>query len=176
MQDSANYFDFPFSIEKFNERFDQLEARFRSPQRVRILLGRSGQFKGEAKDFQSQEKVFKVRLAEGPVNSKDVFLFHKTTWREMYPPVPADCDDLLLWNENDELTEFTVGNLVVEMEGKLFTPPISCGLLAGTFRSHLLETEHVSERVIRKDELKKCSNIFLVNSVRKWVKIDPKGL
>jgi len=176
MADSADYFGFPFSAEKFDAYLNQLEAGFTSPQRVRILLGRSGQFQSEAKDFQSQEKVFKVRLAEKPVNSKDVFLFHKTTRREMYPPVPAGFDDLLLWNENDELTEFTIGNLVVELDGELFTPPISCGLLAGTFRSHLLETGQVRERAIRKDELSKCTKVFLVNSVRKWVTIDPKGL
>jgi para-aminobenzoate synthetase / 4-amino-4-deoxychorismate lyase len=172
MADSADYFGFPFSEEKFDACLDQLEAGFMSPQRVRILLGRSGQFQGEAKDFQSQEKVFKVRLAEKPVNSKDVFLFHKTTQREMYPPVPDGFDDVLLWNENDELTEFTIGNLVVELDGKLFTPPISCGLLAGTFRSHLLETGQVRERVIRKDELAQCAKVFLVNSVRKWVKVE----
>ncbi len=171
MADSADYFGFPFSVEKFDACLDQLEGRFTSPQRVRILLGASDQIRGEAKDFQSQEKVFKVRLAEKPINSKDVFLFHKTTRREMYPPVPAGFDDLLLWNENDELTEFTIGNLVVELNGKLFTPPISCGLLAGTFRSHLLETGQVHERVIRKDELSKCAKVFLVNSVRKWVTI-----
>jgi para-aminobenzoate synthetase/4-amino-4-deoxychorismate lyase len=176
MADSADYFGFPFSAEKFDACLNQLEAGFTSPQRVRILLGRSGQFQGEAKDFQSQEKVFKVWLAEKPVNSKDVFLFHKTTRREMYPPVPADCDDLLLWNENDELTEFTIGNLVVELDGSLFTPPITCGLLAGTFRSHLLETGQVSEQVLHRDELSKCTKVFLVNSVRKWVTIDPKGL
>ncbi|MBI5955128.1 MAG: aminodeoxychorismate synthase component I [Chloroflexi bacterium] len=171
MQDSADYFDFPFSVEKLDAYLDQLAARFTSPQRVRILLGRSGQLQSEAKDFQSQEKIFKVRLAVKPVNSQNVFLFHKTTRREMYPPVPADCDDLLLWNENDELTEFTIGNLVVELDGKLFTPPISCGLLAGTFRSHLLETGQVSERVIHRDELGKCAKVFLVNSVRKWVEV-----
>ncbi|CAG1013673.1 para-aminobenzoate synthetase / 4-amino-4-deoxychorismate lyase [Anaerolineales bacterium] len=174
MQDSADYFGFPFSAEKFAACLDQLSARFTSPQRVRILLGRSGQIKSESKDFQSQEKPFKVRLADNPVNTREVFLFHKTTRREMYPPVPADHDDLLLWNENDELTEFTIGNLVVEMDGKLFTPPIPCGLLAGTFRSHLLETGQVKERVIRKDELSKCAKVFLVNSVRKWVTTDPK--
>ena len=176
MADSADYFGFPFSAEKFDACLNQLEAGFQSPQRVRILLGRSGQFQSEEKDFQSREKDFKVKLAEKPVNSKDVFLFHKTTRREIYPPVPADCDDLLLWNENDELTEFTIGNLVVELDGNFYTPPISCGLLAGTFRSHLLETGQVCERVIRKDELSKCAKVFLVNSVRKWVTIDPKGL
>jgi para-aminobenzoate synthetase/4-amino-4-deoxychorismate lyase len=176
MADSADYFGFPFSAEKFDACLNQLEAGFTSPQRVRILLGRSGQFQSEEKDFQSQEKDFKVKLAEKTVNSKDVFLFHKTTRREIYPPVPAEFDDLLLWNENDELTEFTIGNLVVELDGNFYTPPISCGLLAGTFRSHLLATGQVHERVIRKDELSKCAKVFLVNSVRKWVTIDPKGL
>lgn len=172
MADSADYFGFPFSAEKFDACLNQLEAGFTSPQRVRILLGRSGQIQGEAKDFQSHEKAFNVKLAGKPIDSKDVFLFHKTTRREIYPPVPAGFDDLLLWNENDELTEFTIGNLVVELNGKLFTPPISCGLLAGTFRAYLLETGQVRERVIRKDELAQCAKVFLVNSVRKWVKVD----
>jgi para-aminobenzoate synthetase/4-amino-4-deoxychorismate lyase len=83
-------------------------------------------------------------------------------------------DDVLLYNEKNELTEFTIGNLVVEMNSTLFTPPISCGLLAGTFREHLLETQQVKERIIRKDELQKCSKIFLVNSVRKWVNVEYK--
>jgi len=78
---------------------------------------------------------------------------------------------VLLYNENDELTEFTIGNLVVEMDGKLYTPPITCGLLAGTFREHLLETGQVEERIIQVEELSNAINIFLVNSVRKWQEI-----
>ncbi len=170
-QDSANYFGFPFSSAEFENQIDGLAKHLTSPQRVRVLLDKLGQFKTEAKDFRAQEKVFKVRVAEKPVDSKNVFLFHKTTQREMYPSVSAGFDDLLLWNENDELTEFTIGNLVVELDGELFTPPISCGLLAGTFRSHLLEMGKIRERVIRKDELAKFSKVFLVNSVRKWVKV-----
>jgi para-aminobenzoate synthetase/4-amino-4-deoxychorismate lyase len=83
----------------------------------------------------------------------------------------AGFDDVLLYNENNELTEFTIGNLVAVIDGKFFTPPVSCGLLAGTFRSHLLETGKISERVIYKDGLGKCSKLFLVNSVRKWVEV-----
>jgi para-aminobenzoate synthetase/4-amino-4-deoxychorismate lyase len=169
--DSADYFGFPFSREEFEYHLDQLTGHFNSPQRVRILLNRLGEFKTEAKDFQLQEKVFKVRLAEKSVNSNDVFLFHKTTQREMYPSAPATFDDVLLYNENNELTEFTIGNLVAEIKGELFTPPISCGLLAGTFRSQLLEMGKIRERIIHKDELGKCSKLFLVNSVRKWVEI-----
>jgi para-aminobenzoate synthetase/4-amino-4-deoxychorismate lyase len=58
------------------------------------------------------------------------------------------------------------------MDGKYYTPPISCGVLAGTFRAHLLETGQVDERVIKLEELKECSQIFFVNSVRKWQRVE----
>ena len=89
----------------------------------------------------------------------------------MYPSIPAAFDDILLYNENNELTEFAIGNLVAEINGKLYTPPISCGLLAGTYRAHLIETGKTKERVIHKSELGKFSRLFLVNSVRKWVEV-----
>jgi para-aminobenzoate synthetase/4-amino-4-deoxychorismate lyase len=54
------------------------------------------------------------------------------------------------------------------MDGKFYTPPISCGVLAGTFREYLIETGQVEERVIRVDEIEKCGKMLLVNSVRKW--------
>jgi para-aminobenzoate synthetase/4-amino-4-deoxychorismate lyase len=78
----------------------------------------------------------------------------------------------LLFNEHGELTEFTIGNLVVEINGHLFTPPLSCGLLAGTFRAHLMETGQITERTIHVEELKDCSKIFLVNSLRKWLRVN----
>jgi len=71
-----------------------------------------------------------------------------------------------------ELTEFTIGNLAVELDGKLWTPPLSCGLLSGTFRAYLLETGEVAEKIIRVEELKDCTQIFMVNSVRKWQSVE----
>ena len=123
--------------------------------------------------------VLKVCLAKAPIYSENVFLYHKTTHREVYARAFSSiwglasekhiqCDDVLLYNERGELTEFTIGNLVVEINGRLFTPPIACGLLPGTFRAHLLETDQVKERIIRVEELKDCTKVFLVNSVRKW--------
>lgn len=176
MADSAEYFGFEFSKEQMEKFLNETAKSFTSPQKVRILLDRAGKFTGEAKDLsQKKKQPFKVRLADKPVSSKDVFLFHKTTRREVYEdarrPYP-ECDDILLFNENDELTEFTIGNLVTDLDGELVTPPVSCGLLAGTFRSHLLEKGEISERVITKDDLKNCRRIFLVNSVRKLVEVE----
>ena len=136
----------------------------------------------------------KVCLAKESIHSGNVFLYHKTTYREVYaralsfslgssgsaplgcfaktPREHSEYDDVLLHNEHGELTEFTIGNLVVEMDGEFFTPPISCGLLAGTFRAHLLETGQVKERIIQVEELQKCTKLFLVNSVRKWQRVE----
>ncbi len=172
MQDSAGYFNFSFSSENLGLHLKNLSAEFKSPKRIRVLLNRAGEISSETKDFQILENLFKVNLAERPINSGDIFLFHKTTNRKAYPSSVKGMDDVLLYNEKNELTEFTIGNLVVEMNGTLFTPPISCGILAGAFREYLLETHQVKERIIRKDELQNCSKIFLVNSVRKWVNVE----
>jgi para-aminobenzoate synthetase / 4-amino-4-deoxychorismate lyase len=72
----------------------------------------------------------------------------------------------LLWNERRELTESCIANLVVEWDGQWYTPPVHCGLLAGTFRAWLLQQGKVQERIIRVEDLASCSRIWLVNSVR----------
>ncbi|MBI3151484.1 MAG: aminodeoxychorismate synthase component I [Chloroflexi bacterium] len=172
MADSADYFDFSFSREKLKKFLDRIAAEFTSQKRIKVLLSRFGKFSEEVKDFHSQEKVFKARLAENAIDSNNAFFFHKTTRREIYPIPQNECDDVLLFNEKNELTEFTIGNLVVDMDGERFTPPLACGLLPGTFRAYLLETGQIKERIIHKDELLKCSKIFLVNSLRKWAEVE----
>jgi len=173
LEDSAEYFDIPFSRTAFYDLLDELQEKFSSSQRIRILIDRFGNCTTESKDLIFEEKIFIVKLANKPIDSSNRFYFHKTTNRKIYPPLNG-FDDILLYNENGELTEFTIGNLVVEMGGKLVTPPISCGLLAGTFRAHLLESGKISEKVIRMEELKDCKKIFLVNSLRKWTSVKIK--
>ena len=169
--DSADYFDISISKAAFEAFFDKLSTTFNSPQRIRILLDSRGNITSEHMAFHAPDALLRVHLAGKPINSNDVFLFHKTTHRAVYESAKKDFpdhDDVLLYNEHGELTEFTIGNLVVELEGKFYTPPVTCGLLAGIFRESLLEAGRISERVIHLNELKDCTRLFLVNSVRKW--------
>ncbi len=41
---------------------------------------------------------------------------------------------LILCNERGRLTEFSISNLVLEIDGVRVTPPIECGLLPGVMR------------------------------------------
>jgi para-aminobenzoate synthetase/4-amino-4-deoxychorismate lyase len=117
-------------------------------------------------------RSLRLALARSPVDSSDRFLFHKTTVRDFYDSelqVQPDCDDLLFYNERGEITESTIANVVVELDNKLVTPPIEAGLLAGTFRNALISNGEIEEQTIKIEELKKASQIFLINSVRKWM-------
>jgi para-aminobenzoate synthetase/4-amino-4-deoxychorismate lyase len=172
--DSANYFDFAVSKDAVEERLNSLSIFSRQPQRVRLVLDPEGGIELSVTPISLEERPVHAALANHPVDSGDPFLFHKTTHRQVYERAWAgrpDCDDVLLHNENGELTEFTIGSLVVELDGELITPPVDCGVLPGTFRLYLLETGQVAERVVPLHRLKECTKIYRVNSVRKWEEV-----
>ncbi len=120
--------------------------------------------------------VWRVALAKKPVATGDRFLYHKTTRRDIYDEHRSsfpEHDEVLLWNERGELTEGTVTNLVVAAGGRLLTPPVASGLLAGTLRAQLLAKGVLREaRILRKD-LAAADAVYLINSVRGWVRAFP---
>ena len=119
------------------------------------------------------ERVWRVALAPEPVDSGDARLRHKTTRRDVYTRARAtrpDADEVVLWNERGEVTEATIANIVAELDGTWYTPPLSCGLLPGVFRAAVLEADMVRERVITKDDLRRATRLWLINSLREWVK------
>jgi para-aminobenzoate synthetase/4-amino-4-deoxychorismate lyase len=177
MIDSADYFGIAVTKEKLEGYLEQVSGEFFAPRRVRVLLDQTGKLSHDSKAFEPAESHHDLRasFAKVPIDSRNVFLFHKTTRREFYELARRGfetLDDVLLYNERGELTEFTIGNLVVELDGKLLTPPVACGVLAGTFRAYLLETGQVSESIIMPDQISRCTKIFRVNSIRKWERVE----
>lgn len=172
--DSADYFGFAIMNTEGEIRsiLNNLVKDAGSPKRVKLFMNSQGEVSGEAKDFQAFTKAFKVCLAKEPVNSTDRFLFHKTTNRKVYEnAVVPGFDDVILFNEKGELTEFTIGNLVVKMNGEYFTPPIECGLLPGTFRAERIASGEIKERVLKIQDLARCEAVFLINSLRKRMRV-----
>ena len=115
-----------------------------------------------------------MQLAGQPVDEQNRYLYHKTTHRTVYDNARyqyPECDDVILWNSRGEITESTLANIVVQYNGKLLTPPVSCGLLAGTFREQLLADGTLVESVISRESLKEAEHIFLINSVRGWLPV-----
>ena len=46
------------------------------------------------------------------------------------------------------------------------TPPVTCGLLGGTYRQWLLDRGEIREREIHIDDLSRLDEFTLINSVR----------
>jgi para-aminobenzoate synthetase/4-amino-4-deoxychorismate lyase len=149
-----------------------------APLRVRLLLDRTGGARAEAHALGEMHPL-RVCLAAAPIDSECPFYYHKTTQRDMYTDARAaypDADDVLLWNERGEITESTIANVVVRFNDVWYTPPIHCGLLAGTLRARLLRDGAIHERVILRDELHRAGEIQLINSVRGWIPIKLSGI
>jgi para-aminobenzoate synthetase/4-amino-4-deoxychorismate lyase len=176
LMDSADYFDIPIRKADLEKYLEQISSGFRTPQRIRVLLDQAGKLDSESSPFNllEESRPLEACMAKEPINSGDVFLYHKTTRRDVYESARQDLrdfDDVLLYNEAGELTEFTIGNLVVECDDQLYTPPVQCGVLPGTFRARLIETGQVVERTIPAEQLTQCTRIYRVNSIRRWQEV-----
>jgi para-aminobenzoate synthetase/4-amino-4-deoxychorismate lyase len=172
MKASAEYFGFSFREKEIQDALARVGGQRRSGKwKVRLVVSRHGETHVETQELDSLDRVLRVALARAPVNINDRFLFHKTTNRKLYEDALAsrpDCDDVILWNDLGEVTETTIANLVVSIDGTLYTPPVHAGLLPGTLRAQLLEEGRIFERSIRRADLLTADEIFLVNSVRGW--------
>ena len=174
---SARYFGFVFDRSSVLSALEKAVSDLdKSPHRVRLVLSRAGCVKIETAPLKnaSQNRVLPVRISPLPIDSLDPLLFHKTTHREpytsrlnMYPL----CEEIILINERGEATECSIGNLVAKLDGRYVTPPISCGLLGGTFRAELLSRGKLTEQVLKVDDLKRAEALYMINSVRKWTRL-----
>jgi para-aminobenzoate synthetase/4-amino-4-deoxychorismate lyase len=79
-----------------------------------------------------------------------------------------DADDVILWNEAGEVTETTIGNLAVLIDGTWCTPPVSAGCLPGTYRAQLLDEGKLVERAVTVGDLPGAEELARINSVRGW--------
>lgn len=167
--DSAEYFDFRVDVEPIRRHLCCLE--FSVPMKIRLFLDRNGSFECLHEEVVGDAAAWQVRIASEPVDLKNVFLYHKTTNRSVYEKAKGEfpeADDVILYNERGEVTESCRANVVLELDGRKVTPPVSCGLLAGTFRDELLACGDIEERVVMLEELERADVIWLINSVRKW--------
>lgn len=175
LAESGEYFDFPVDLPAIRHRLQESRGDLGGePAKVRVRLERGGQITVEAVPLSAIKlpTPLSLKLADEPVDERNVFLYHKTTCRSVYESACAcrgEFDDVVLWNTHGQVTETTRANIVVELDGRLLTPPVECGLLAGVFRGQLLRGGQVAERIVTVDDLSRAGRIWAVNSVRKWM-------
>lgn len=171
--DSATYFDFTINEQAIVDKLQALRKQYPTGNwRVRLTVNDEGAITVTCAELKSVSEP-NVTLAQHPINRENIFHYHKTTYRTIYEAhTNKHSFDTILWNENNEVTEFTIGNIVIEQNGLYYTPPIECGVLPGTYRDKLVQSGKVQEKVIYTSELTKNTNMWLINSVRGWINVD----
>jgi para-aminobenzoate synthetase / 4-amino-4-deoxychorismate lyase len=173
LANTAVYFQVPLDRPAIEACLTEQARTLTEPGKIRLRVALDGRFTVEVESLarDAGPRPNRVGLAREPVDSNTIWLYHKTTQREVYAAARAsrpDCDEVILWNERGELTEASTANLVLDLNGAWVTPPVTSGLLAGTFREWLLATGQIREQVLTRVDLRQARRIALVNSVRRW--------
>jgi para-aminobenzoate synthetase / 4-amino-4-deoxychorismate lyase len=106
-----------------------------------------------------------------PVDAASPWLQHKTTRRDPYRTRALrhpGADDVVLVNQRGELTETTIANLAVRLDGRWWTPPTPSGCLPGVERGRLLDLGLLHERVLHVDDLAVAEELAVLSSLRGW--------
>ena len=179
LEDSAHYFAFPCDRAEVKAALLTRASAFpdKKPRKVRLLLDHQGNLHiGDEvlpeSAINANAPLGRVCIASQRTDPQDPMLYHKTTHRPLYvealkAATQAGFDDVLFLNSRGEVTEGAINNIFVEKDGRWFTPPIECGLLAGVHRRHLLETQpNAEERVLYPQDLRQADAVYLSNAVR----------
>jgi para-aminobenzoate synthetase/4-amino-4-deoxychorismate lyase len=174
LQTSARYFAFAYDEPAVRRALEDAVKGNKGRLRVRLLLSESGAVTVTTTALPPADPnaVMRFAVSETRVDSSDLFLFHKTTRRELYDREWQEysqrlgTDEVIYLNERGELAEGSRTTIFIERDGRLLTPPLSAGLLPGTLRAELLSEGKAREAVLTLADLQSADAIFLGNSVR----------
>ena len=184
LEDSANYFAFPFNRTRARASLNQPNAKgvpgpgfeageSTTPRKVRLLLHPDGSLQVTSEPIPaSTGDPLRVRICPNHIDPADPMYFHKTTHRPLYAEAlkeaqAAGFDEVLFFNLRNELTESAIHNVFIQKAGRLLTPPIACGLLPGIHRRHILASApNAAEQILLLEDLRQADRIYLSNAVR----------
>ncbi|MGH6826475.1 aminodeoxychorismate synthase component I [Methyloceanibacter sp.] len=187
LQSSATHFGYPFDRGKVLAALSaEVENLDSNVHMVRLLLAEDGAITVTSTriELPSKDTVWRFAISDQRVDDKDPLFFHKTTRRQFYDremerqKALTGCDEVVFLNKKGELTEGTRSTLFIELDGRLFTPALTCGLLPGTLREELIDLPRAaaSEAILTLADLTRADRIYLGNSVRGLIRAEPLGL
>ena len=163
---ASRYFAYPFDPEDLRQKIEEECQACDSHQdyRLRISLNKSGEMKLSRQILAPLSPSFcKAKLCQQEADLNQSFTYFKTTHR---PHLSLGEQEKIYHNKSGELLETSIGNLVLKIAGKLYTPPIRLGILPGIYRQHLLGKGQAEEKVLTVPDLNQAEAVFGCNAVR----------
>ena len=172
LREASRYFSYTYDepklLKELQEELAHLESNL--DYRCRIALQKNGTFHlviTELTDLPAS--YLQAQLTEQKHDLAMPFTYFKTSQRDHL----SQSDHEQIFHLPDgTLLETTIGNLVLEIEGQLYTPPAHLPLLDGIYRRHLLETQQVEEKLLTLNDLIDADRIYACNALRGLYELD----
>ena len=172
LRESSRYFAYPYDepklLKELQEELAHLESNL--DYRCRIALQKNGAFHlviTELTDLPAS--YLQAQLTEQKLDLATPFTYFKTSQRDH---LNQSDHEQIFHLPDGTLLETTIGNLVLEIEGQLYTPPAHLPLLDGIYRRHLLETQQVEEKLLTLNDLTDADRIYACNALRGLYELD----
>ena len=166
LRKASRYFAYPFDAEDLKQKIAaECQACDASQDyRLRISLDKSGEIELSLQVLAPLSPTFcQAKLCLQEMDLNQVFTYFKTTHR---PHLTVGNQEIIYHTAAGELLETSIGNLVLKIAGKLYTPPVRLGILPGIYRQYLLETGKVEEKVLTLKDLAQAEAAYGCNAVR----------
>ncbi|MFC1669731.1 aminotransferase class IV, partial [Spirochaetota bacterium] len=171
MRESAEYFSYKYDENNIMVALNKLLPKLSGRKyKIRVLVDKSGEvIVGETNIINTWDNI-KLKLSSTRTDSNNIFLFHKTTNREMYNKELESARehgffDVIFFNTHGHITEGAITNIYLQKNGQLYTPPVESGLLNGTIRQTLISKKEVKEKELTLEDLKNADEIYVSNSI-----------
>ena len=166
LREASRYFAYPYDEQKLLKELQEKLAHLKSnlDYRCRIALQKNGAFQLTITELTDLPASYlQAQLTEQKLDLATPVTYFKTSQRDHL----GQSDHEQIFHLPDgSLLETTIGNLVLEIEGQLYTPPAHLPLLDGIYRRHLLETQQVEEKLLTLNDLTDADRIYACNALR----------
>ena len=157
------------------DRLAQVAAEFPSGRRRVRLTARDEGLSVEVSAMMETPLPVRLAIAREPLDVEALHpvIAHKTTWRAHYDRLrhlaPHGAFDVICHTPDGVVTETTLGNLALELDGRWVTPSAAAGLLPGVERAHWLASGRLVEAEVTLADLDRATGFALLNGVRGWL-------
>ena len=172
LREASRYFAYPYDEPKLLKELQEELARLESnlDYRCRIALQKNGAFQLAITELTDLPASYlQAQLTEQKLDLATPFTYFKTSQRDH---LSQSNHEQIFHLPDGTLLETTIGNLVLEIEGQLYTPPAHLPLLDGIYRRHLLETQQVEEKLLTLNDLTDADLIYACNALRGLYELD----
>ena len=172
LREARRYFAYPYDEQKLLKELQEELAHLESnlDYRCRIALQKNGTFHLEITELTDLPASYlQAQLTEQKLDLATPFTYFKTSQRDHLSQSERE---QIFHLPDGTLLETTIGNLVLEIGGQLYTPPAHLPLLNGIYRRHLLETQQVEEKLLTLNDLTDADRIYTCNALRGLYELD----